>query len=114
MRLSLKQQIQAAMKTYESMVITESSKLFPSQVLLCVNYITWTTKIDIALKSNGDHKKELEKIKTENDTYLADLSKLVLQETDKKQCQNFANLILSQGYYDIILDDLVILPLQMI
>ncbi len=108
MRLSLKQQIQLAMKTYDTMVITESSKLFPSQVLLCVNYVSWTAKIELALGLKDEKiKTELRKIKEENDTYLDKLTNLALQETNREQVQNLANLILSQGYYDIILDDLV-------
>jgi len=35
------------------------------------------------------------------------LSELVLHETDKEKCQNFANLILSQGYFGNIVDSLI-------
>ena len=137
MKLSLKQQIEDAMKTYDDMTITESvnryifheinftkfckiwyqflnglfynflhTYRFPSQVLMCVNYIYWTTRIEIALRTTNN-KEELQKVKTENETYLDDLAKLVLSETDKILCQTYANLILSQGYYDIIMADVV-------
>ena len=79
---------------------------FPSQVLMCVNYIYWTTRIEVALRTENN-KAELKKVKTENETYLDDLAKLVLSETDKILCQTYANLILSQGYYDIIMADIV-------
>ncbi len=104
MRLSLKQQIDNATTTYESMPVTESSSSLPSQVLLCANFIAWTSKIEAALLSND--KKELEKIKEENDTFLDSLSKLVLIETNPKLILNYSNLILSQGYYSNIVDDL--------
>ena len=132
MKLSLKQQIEDAMKTYDDMTITESvnryifheinftkflkskwfilqlsyTYRFPSQVLMCVNYIYWTTRIELALRTTNN-KEELQKVKTENETYLDDLAKLVLSETDKILCQTYANLILSQGYYDIIMADVV-------
>lgn len=105
MRLSLKQQIQNAMMTYENMEITKSVNEFPSQVLLCVNFISWTTKIELALQSK--QKEMLQNVKDENDVYLEKLSKLVLTETDEKLVHNYANLILSQGYYDNILVELL-------
>ena len=35
------------------------------------------------------------------------LANLVLHENDKEKCQNFANLILSQGYIGRIMDCLI-------
>ena len=68
--------------------------------------MSWTTKIEQALRSEGA-KDILVKVKEENGKYLEFLSKLVLSETNKILCQTYANLTLSQGYYEIILDELV-------
>ena len=106
MRDSLKQQIETAMQSYDDKVITDSVKIFPSQVLLCVNYMSWTTKIELALRSSSV-KEELQKVKDENEKYLDGLSKLVLSETNKILCQTYANLVLAQGFYGIIIDELV-------
>ena len=72
---------------------------------LVVNAVSWTTRIEAALNSNS--KEELEKIKEKNDDFLDGLSKLVLQESNAKLILNYSNLILSQGYYDNILQDLL-------
>ena len=66
----------------------------------------WTTMIEDALRSEGA-KDILVKVKEENRKSIIQLSKLVLSETNKILCQTYANLTLSQGYYEIILDELV-------
>ena len=105
MRLSLHQQMETAMGRYENMPITESAVEFPSQVLLVVNAVSWTSRIEAGL--NAKDQEELKKIKLVNDDFLESLSKLVLQESNPKLILNYSNLILSQGYYDNILQDLL-------
>ena len=67
MRLSLQQQIDNAMKRYEDMPIIESAAEFPSQVLLCVNAVSWTSRIEMGL--NSKDKQKLEEIKEKNDEF---------------------------------------------
>ena len=102
MRLSLRQQIENALIGYPEKDIEESVILYPNQSLLCSNFITWTAKLETAIGENG----KIEKLRDENETYLKKLSNLVLKENNREKTRVFANLILSQGYTRIVIDEL--------
>ena len=103
MRESLKREIKNALKAYSAEKVKDCIGTFPSQALLCVNYITWTSKIQDALTAKENAR--LEEIKEENDNFMSSLRTYVLEENDPKACQDFANLLLSQGYFGSMIEE---------
>lgn len=102
MRLSLRQQIEDALKEYPTRDIEEAIAQYPNQAILCSDFITWTAKLETAITESG----KMDSLKDENETYIQKLSKLVLDEQDKERTKLFANLILSQGYIRIVIEEL--------
>ena len=49
----------------------------------------------------------LETLLTENAQYVTKLSQLVLHETDREKTRLYANLILSQGYIRVVIEEMV-------
>ena len=98
MRLCLRQQIENALALYATKDVTESIDLFPNQALLCSDFVTWTGLIETAICSGKPE--EIESLRSQNEEYVAKLSRLVLQETDKEKTRVYANLILSQGKHN--------------
>ena len=49
----------------------------------------------------------LETLLSENAQYVLKLSQLVLQESDREKTRLYANLILSQGYIRVVIEEMV-------
>ena len=49
----------------------------------------------------------MEALKSENSQYVTKLSQSVLQETDPDKSRIYANLILSQGYIRVVIEEMV-------
>ena len=49
----------------------------------------------------------LEALQSENSQYVTKLSQLVLQETDPEKTRIYANLILSQGYIRVTIEEMI-------
>ena len=49
----------------------------------------------------------LETLLSENAQYVTKLSQLVLHETDREKTRLYANLILSQGYIRVVIEEMV-------
>ena len=49
----------------------------------------------------------LEALQSENAQYVTKLSQLVLQETDREKTRLYANLILSQGYIRVVIEEMI-------
>ncbi len=103
MRTSLQAEIRNALSSYSPQNIKEMAVAKPKQSVMCSNYITWTAKIEAAIGS-GD-KNVLDELSEDNAAFMAKLSALVLEEKDPGRCQLFANLLLSQGYFGNILEN---------
>ena len=49
----------------------------------------------------------MEALQSENSQYVTKLSQLVLQETDLEKTRIYANLILSQGYIRVTIEEMI-------
>ena len=49
----------------------------------------------------------MEALQSENSQYVTKLSQLVLQETDPEKTRIYANLILSQGYIRVTIEEMI-------
>lgn len=49
----------------------------------------------------------LQSLQTENAQYVCKLSHLVLQETDREKTRLYANLILTQGYIRVVIEEMI-------
>lgn len=101
MRESLRNEISSALKEYCISEIVKQTLNHPAQAVLCSNFIMWTSKIQQQIEA----KAKADAVLKENKEFMSHLVTLVLQESCQDKCRVFANLILSQGYFQGILED---------
>ena len=101
MRESLRNEISRALKDYCSADIGKQTLKHPAQAVLCSNFIMWTSKIQKQIEANV----KSDAVLKENKEFMSLLVTLVLEESCPEKCRVFANLILSQGYFQGILED---------
>ena len=69
------------------------------------NELTKLSQITISSNIIGDT--TLETLLSENANYVLKLSQLVLQESNREKTRLYANLILSQGYIRVVIEEMI-------
>ncbi|XP_059098400.1 dynein axonemal heavy chain 7-like [Tigriopus californicus] len=105
MRTSLKKQITGAFEEYTPSILQSIVSKFPNQAIICANSIFWTSKIHLALESpdNG----ALHTLLSDSQTFTQALSDMILQESNPVFSRIYSNLLLSQGYSESIITNLL-------